>query len=234
MILGKTAKGSCAYLGGLPAVLEKFSWSWADMLLYSNEYMCGPSEYIHRLKATVSEHAQARTGLTRQFLGDWLLMVDADHAFEPDLCARLVGILEKYDLDVLSGIYTYKVPPYAPTLYDWDPVNEHFTVKTDWPGFNQPRDKDKPYFEIGCAGAGTLLVRRRVFLRIEQELKQGSFDTFGPWEEDFAFFRRCVMLGIKCHAATDVQSHHLEVNPLSLDNFDRAVMPQVAAGGAVA
>lgn len=221
MIIGKQAKGSIAYPGGLPSVLEKFCWSWADMLLYSNQYMCQPHEYIHRLKATVSEHAQARTDLTRRFLGDWLLMVDADHQFEPDLCARLVGLMEKYDLDVLTGIYTYKVPPYAPTLYDWDPAKEHFTVKLDWP-------KDQPYFEIGCAGAGTLLVRRRVFLRIEQELKEGSFDCLPPLEEDFSFFRRCIKLGIKCHAATDIQSHHLAVSPLSLDSFDREALAAMA------
>lgn len=222
MILGQRTIGTIAYPGGLPSNLSEFTWCWGQMLLYTQEYLCQPGERIHPMRATTSEHAQARTGLSRNFLGDWLLQIDTDHAFEPDIACRMVGLLMKHDLDVLSATYTYKVHPHNPVLYDWDEGADGFKFKLSVDG-------EVPLFDIGCAGAGTLLVRRRVFQRIQDELGVGAFDVLGPYEEDFSFFRRCRQLGIKCHASARIQSHHLMVKPLSLDDYrPEAVMEALA------
>jgi hypothetical protein len=111
--------GTLAYMGGLPCNLEKFTWSWGQLIAFSAEYVCNPGERIHLLKSAVSHHQTARNQLAREFLGDWLLMLDMDHAFEPDLLARLLHRMHRYQLDVLSGLYCFRSETPSPVLYRW-------------------------------------------------------------------------------------------------------------------
>jgi GT2 family glycosyltransferase len=73
--------------------------------------------------------------------------------------------------------------------------------------------------EAGCSGAGSLLVRRRVFNRIRTELKENPFDILPPWSEDFSFFRRLHKIGIKMHCCPAIESYHLTVR--SITSADR-------------
>lgn len=211
MIYGRHPIGTVAYLGGVPAVLEDFAWSWAEMQAYNYEYLCLPNEYVHRDRAKVSYHSYARNTLVDRIKGDWLLQVDADHRFDPDLCARLVHLMKKHDVDVLSGLYVYKGEPHAPVIFQW--VGDvGYSAIGDW-------DRRAEIFEIGSAGAGSLLVRRRVFDRIKAELRCGPFDVEPPFSEDHSFFNRCRKLGVKCYCAPLVEVEHLTVVGRNLRDY---------------
>lgn len=229
MLLAKRPIGTVAYLGGLMAVPEEFCWSFCQMVQFNNEYLCQPSEFVHLIRAKTSYHVSARNNLVERYMGDWLLMFDTDHAFEPDICVRLVSAMQQFDLDVVTALYHYKVPPYLPVLYHWEEGMNSFTPLAAWPA-------EADLIEAGCAGAGSLLVRRRVFDRIRTELKENPFDIIPPLSEDFSFFRRLHKLGIKMHCVPAIESYHLTVRQITSADKDltglnlQTTKPQEAPG----
>ena len=227
MLIRRVPIGSCAFLGGLIAVPVEFVDSWANMVQFNTEYLAQPNEFVHYLRSISSYHVTARNGLARSFLGDWLWMSDADHAFDPDIVARMVSLMKEKNIDVLSAIYRYKAHPFLPTTYMW--VNGAYMVvsQMDW---------NADLVKIDCAGAGCLLVRRRVFERIWNELHEEPFDVIGKFSEDFSFFHRCMKLGIACYVAPKIYSTHLRVTGVTNDMFDpsEVVAVPMPSGGTVA
>jgi hypothetical protein len=230
MKLGNQPIGTIAYLGGLPAVLESFCWAWGQLIQFNTEYLCTTGEYVHYDKATVSLHHYARNSLAERFLGDWLLMLDTDHAFAPDLAVRLVSLLHQYrefNVGVLSGIYCHRAGPRSPVIYQWNATGTGLLPIGDW-------DPGARLIQVGSAGGGALLVARWVYERIQHDLQEGPFDLRKPFGEDHSFFHRLKELEIPAYAAMHVESPHLEVRPFGLDDFDHAALPissRVEVGG---
>jgi hypothetical protein len=224
MLFVKQPIGTCAYLGGLPSNLEEFTWSWGQMIAYSYEYLLQPNEFLHLDRSRSSFHETARNGIAESFLGDWVFMLDTDHAFDPDILARLVGIIKHFDVDVVSAVYRYKGPPYLPCVFRWNEATDSFlhVAEVDWKAQIVPVD---------CVGAGSLLVRRVVFDRIREELREKPFDQLmtknGPLSEDFSFFRRLMKLGIKVGLAPQVKSHHLRIHRVVDEDYDPSVVETV-------
>jgi len=200
--------GTVAYLGGLPALPEMFCWSWGQMLAFNAEWLPADA-FIRYDRAGMSLHVLARNDLARRMEGDWLLMLDTDHAFEPDLCRRLVHRLETYSLDVLCGLYLFKSPPHSPVLY------------ADQDGLKPLRDWYREgLMRIDGAGAGCLMVRGTVFERIRETLGEEPFEPRpGCAGEDLAFFLRLKELGIAAWVDTRIECPHLRILPLTLENY---------------
>lgn len=217
MILKKTCLGTIAYLGGVPAVLEKFCWAWGQLVQYNTEYLSAPGQYVHYDRATVSFHSFARNSLVERFLGDWLLMLDTDHEPEPDLAARLLSAQAQTGADVMSGVYLHRAAPHSPVLYQWNDEGTALLPLADW-------DDSVMAFEIGSAGGGALLVKRGVFERIDRELHERPFDVTPPYGEDHSFFKRLHRLGIKPFAAPRIESPHLWVKAMTLRDYDRTAL----------
>lgn len=214
MLYGRKPIGTVAYMGGVPAVATPFCRSWGKMLAYTYEYVLEQNERIHIDEASFSFHSWARNQLVERMAGDWLLMLDTDHEFEPDILGRLLHRMNVYDLDVVCGIYQFKTPPYSPVLFSWhgEPGNEGQVPLAGWGG---------DIIEIGATGGGCLLVKRKVFDRIKAELNEGPFDVIGQGGEDFGFFRRLLRLGIKPYCDTRVECPHLMTRGVTLADFDR-------------
>lgn len=213
MLYGKKYVGTVAYLGGLMAVPESFCWAWSQLIQYNTDYLVEPNEAIFYDKATFSFHSYARNSIIERMKGDWLVMFDTDHVFDPDIVARLLNAATKYDLDVLSALYMHKNPPFGPVIYNFD--GDNIVPLGDW-----ERPSDEYLIDIGSAGAGTLFVRRRVFDRIKEELKEMPFDITHPYGEDHSFFLRLRKLGIQAYCAPYIESLHLQVRPVSLADYD--------------
>lgn len=215
MLLGKKIIGTIAYLGGLMNVPEPFCWSWSQMIQYNNSYIVQPNEAIQYYRSTVSLHSFARNDIVNRSKGDWVLMMDADHQFEPDIAVRMLSLMEKYKIDVLTGIYVFKGDPHPPVLYGWDKKKKKFYPLGKWKGVGE-------IFEVGSAGGGCLMVRWSVFERIKEELKEEPFSHIGDYGEDHSFFLRLKKLGIKVYAATNIQSKHLSYQALGLEDYDQS------------
>jgi hypothetical protein len=216
MLIIKRPVGTVAYMGGVPCNLEEFTWSWGNMIAYSYEYLVKPelSECLHLDRSVTSYHSSARNTLARGFLGEWLWTTDLDHSFEPDILVRMVGLMKKHDIDVLSGLYRYKIPPYMPVVFHWSKETHGYQtiVELDWNAMIQ---------KVSCVGAGCLLVRRKIFDRIREELKEEPFDIIHPLSEDFSFFTRLRKLEIPVFVSPAVESHHLRIHGVVNSDYER-------------
>lgn len=226
MLVNKKCIGTIAPMLGLPSNLSKFTWSFANLVNYSAQHVCGPDGYIHLSDAGMRHtfHKLARNQVAREVMGDWVLMLDSDHVFEPDLLFRLLNIQNRTGYDIVTALYLHRVHPYAPCLWKFEGEDGKKQFG-DWP----PGE----IIEVDCAGAGALLVRRTVFSRIWHELGEEPFDTHqfergagSVVGEDFAFFRRCKRLGIRTCCPTYIEAHHIENLALEYEkHYDKASMP---------
>lgn len=205
-ILGRKPMGTISYMGGVPAVLENFCWSFSQLIQFNCEFVENDKEYIHYDRATFSDHAPARNSLVRDFLGEWLLQLDTDHQFEPDLLKRILRIHSETGAEVISGLYRFKNDPFSPVSY----------IKSD-NGMSAIIDipDNVDIIEIDASGAGCLFVTRNVYNIIKDRFNCEPFDRIGNHSEDHSFFRRCRELNIKCYLATKVEAYHLQILPIT-------------------
>jgi len=214
MLIVKKPIGTVAYMAGVWAVPEAFTRSWGRMIQYNAEYLCDTGQYVDQLFPDSSYHATARNFLAAVFNGDWIFMTDTDHTFDPDIVCRMVGLMNAFNVDVLTGVYRYKNFPHLPTLYWYNEGSKGFSVIAEL-------DPTAPIQQVDCAGGGCLLVKKSVFQRIAVELKEQPFDILAPWSEDFSFFARCRKLGIKVYAAPQIESRHLIHKEITSEDYCR-------------
>ncbi len=215
MLLGRKAIGTVAYLGGLPAVLDSFCWSWGQMVQHNQELFCDGQQYVHYDRAAISDHGPARNSLVARFLGDWLVQMDTDHSFDPDIVARLVRTADEVGADVLSAVYQMKNPPHVPVLFQWVGDPKGLQPMAVWP-------KEARVLQIGSSGGGCLFVRRSVFDRLATAYPTfGAFDKVHPFSEDHSFFLRCFEQKISCYAAMHIHANHLRVVPVTEDDLPK-------------
>ena len=155
--------GTVGYLGALMTLPEEFCWSWGQMIQFNAEFVTKDNELIHYERSKASLHASARNSLAANMRGDWLCMCDTDHVFEPAMLYKLLRLMERYRTPVLSGIYRYKSPPYAPVLYLWDETVQAFSMLLEY-------DASQDVFQVDGAGGGCLLIHVSVFQRIKEEM----------------------------------------------------------------
>jgi len=220
MLIYKRPIGSVAYVGR-GSNLEDFTWAWSQMIQYTFEHL---DLFCNRDKETIYVPRGARSGqyftrnwLAEQMLGDWVLMIDNDHTFEPDLLYRMLRVFNKpgFQIDVLCGVYQYRGSPYNPVLYHYDEKLEGYCHI-----IHQATTEPLQVGQVGAGGGGHLMVRKNVFDLIHDKLHQKPFNPFDPWGEDFAFFERCRVLGIPVWCSPDIQSYHLRVEETTLEDFD--------------
>lgn len=180
---------------------SQFVHSLANLLLFSQQTLCGKHEYIHYEWARASYHELSRTQLVDEMEGDWLLQVDTDHSFAPDMLTRLMALKKKHNIPVISGIYCYKAPPYSPVANLWK-EDGGIVPLAAW-------NPDAEILQVGPVGAGCLLADCEVFDRIKRELRQAPFHIIQGLSEDYSFCRRCRDLKIPIHLAMKVECHHL-------------------------
>lgn len=193
--------GTVAWMGGVPTIPTPFVKSWTDFIVYNSKYIDGEIFYF---TPTTSLHFQARNQIVEQMKGDWVLMLDTDNKFPPDILHRMLARFHQHDLDVLTGLYQFKQEPHGPVLFKWKDIITERVVQF------QAQEVDQfNYIEVDCAGAGCLLVRDRVFVRILEELKENPFDHIPPLGEDFSFFKRLQRLDIQAICDPALHVEHL-------------------------
>lgn len=193
--------GTVAFMGGVPTIPTPFVKSWTDFIVYNSKYIDGEIFYM---TPTTSLHFQARNEIVDKMKGDWVLMLDTDNKFPPNTLHRMLARFHQHDLDVLTGLYQFKQRPHSPVLFKW---KENITSRVIQ--FQTQAVDQFNYIEVECAGAGCLLVRDRVFVRILEELKENPFDHIPPLGEDFSFFKRLQRLDIQAICDPSIHVEHL-------------------------
>lgn len=210
MICMSKPLGTIAYLGGIPAVPEEFCWSWAQMVQYNAESLgeLGAS-HVHYDRAKASYHVMARNSLVDNMYGEWLLQIDCDMQFEPDLAVRLLHRMQETGADIVTGVYCTGPSPHLPVL--WGTVDGQFQ--------RIGGVKDLDVFKVSASGGGALLVRKTVFDLIKSELNEQPFDIIPPYSEDLSFFKRCEQLGLVTVADWRINPGHLRNRSITLSDW---------------
>lgn len=200
--------GTICYLGNLPFVFQDFCYSWSKMVEFNATHMPGRIDYQ---VIKVSELSHARDLAAKNMKGEFLLMIDADNSFEPDLAFNMLNLMKKFTIPVLTGVYLLKTEPHSPVIYSYDKDADKYRPLKGW-----KEDMTGKIFQIGASGAGCLMIRRDVFNVIEQELKETPFGIYKNYGEDISFFDRLRRLDIPVFCSTDVTVNHLMSHPLTI------------------
>ena len=213
---GNPIIGTVGFLGGLPIVYRQFASSMMQMVQYNSEKIPGVIEYD---TVETSLHSQARNTLAGRFVGEWLLMLDADVQFDPDLLYRMIYSMEKYNVPVLTGVYLYRKEPHLPVLYTWNKKLKKYETIKGWTTESERID----IFDIDGAGAGCLLVQKWVIHAIIDELGEQPFSIRKPFDnpksayalgEDLSFFDRLRQLNIQVACDPNITVDHLTIDPI--------------------
>ena len=210
MLLGRRCIGTIAFFSGLEFSYTRFTRSWGQLIQYNCERVCKAGEYIDQGFSPVNQPQIARNELVKNMRGDWLLQLDSDHSFDPDLVERLLHRMEQYGVDVITGLYHGRFYPHKPIAYaKADDGSVHQIA--EWP--NEP-------FQIASSGAGCLMVKRSVYDRISDDLGEEPFSLRPPLSEDHSFFARLDQLQIPVLCDPKVQHKHLTIKGVTSDDYD--------------
>jgi len=206
-----------------------FSASVREMMFYDAAH--GQHVVSHPFgvapKETGAAHIHAgRNELARvtlaQDAADWLLMVDADMGFAPNLVESLLVSAKSNGLSIIGGLaFAQKsdgsAPLYArryrcvPTLYRMAETDDEIGFV---PMFDYGRDQ---LVEVDGTGAACLMVHRNVFASIEAEHGPRWFDPIDvpkgkhgrtQFGEDLSFSLRAKAAGFSIAVDTSIKTTH--------------------------
>jgi glycosyltransferase involved in cell wall biosynthesis len=165
---------------------------------------------------TVADHVLAEPRF------EWLLWVDADMGFAPDVLDRLLEHADPKTRPIVGGLcFAYQDQGFdayngirnqpKPTIYDWVDGSPkgvaHYPVNSLVPSWG--------------TGMALVLIHRTVLEKVHDKYGADWFDRIprqktkvgdGPYGEDISFFIRCQSLEIPCYVHTGIRaSHHKEI-----------------------
>lgn len=133
---------------------------------------------------------------------DYVLWLDSDMVFKPDTLIRMLETLKANDLDILSGLYFRRVPPYSPVLFDKIEMDGE---ECDYSEFQSIPDG---LFEVGACGFGCVLMKTDVFFDVQSKFGN-MFAPIGNTGEDVAFCWRARQCGYKVFCDPSVICGHV-------------------------
>ena len=137
-----------------------------------------------------------------QMEADYVLWLDSDMVFPADTLIRLFDTLKKNDLDIVSGLYFRRVPPYTPVLFDQLDMEGE---KCTWTEFKEVPDE---LFEVGGIGFGCVLMKTDVFFDVQGKFNK-MFTPIGGTGEDLAFCWRARQCGYKIYVDPSIVAGHV-------------------------
>ena len=148
-----------------------------------------------------------------QMDADFVFWLDSDMVFKSDTLVRMMDTLKKNDLDILTGLYFRRVPPYSPVLFD---KLEQNGENTEFSEFNKIPDE---LFEVGGCGFGCVLMKTDVFFDVQSKFGN-MFAPMGNNGEDVAFCIRARECGYKIYCDPSIVCGHVGYSVID-DQFYR-------------
>lgn len=145
---------------------------------------------------------------------DWVLWLDSDMVFNPDLLQRMLKVCEDNNLDILTAICFRRRPPYTPTIFDrLEVINEKcsFTAFLSVP---------EGLFEIGGCGMAGCLMRTEVLMDVAAKFGGRPFDPIYGMGEDVAFCWRAKECGYKIFCDSDIEMGHVGTTIVTRKYFE--------------
>lgn len=182
-------------IGVSSAEQGRFSLFWAS--LFGMDRPAGTGAVFAR-SAVISENRNHITAEALRLGADWVLYLDDDHVLKADTLKRLLDA----DKDVISAHYIRRLPPFWPVAMETELENGTFIWKQLGP-------TEKGIIKVAAAGAGALLVKRKVL-----EALKPPYWTLGQihpasWGDDLDFCSRVRKAGFEVHVDLDNTLAHI-------------------------
>ena len=132
---------------------------------------------------------------------DYVLWLDSDMIFQPDVLQKLIEDRDKGD--IISGVYYRRVQPFKPVLFSKLDITDK---GCDWLGYDDYPTDD--LFEVAGCGFGCILTPTSVFVNVMEKFG----DLFAPIQgtgEDLSFCWRARQCGYKIMADPRIQLGHV-------------------------
>lgn len=213
-----------------------FTESLLDMLVHDVAFNKRIVDGGGRLALQAGANLSApRNALVRRFLeygkADWLLMLDSDMTFKPDLMERLLEFADPVDAPIVGGLcfgFDDKAN-IQPTLFGLvgDESSPQVIRYHEWP--------PDAMFQVAATGTACLLIHKTVFEKIRDvqlpnRNGRPGFNNAFPWfqetehdnspvSEDITFCWRAGLLGIPIYVNTAVRLGHIKDRELTMDAY---------------
>lgn len=145
---------------------------------------------------------------------DYVFWLDSDMVFRPDILVKMLKTAQENDIDILTGLYFRRVPPYTPVLFDKLDIRRNIC---SWSEFREIPDG---LFEVGGCGFGCILMETSVFMSVQA--KHGNmFAPIANNGEDIAFCWRARDCGYKIMCDPSIICGHVGYSVVD-DQFFKA------------
>ena len=148
----------------------------------------------------------ARNNLARQAIkaeADWVLWLDSDMVFGPDLLQRMLAVCTENDIDFLTAICFRRKPPYTPCLFDRLEKTENGASYTALLSVPDGR------FKVGGCGFAGVLMSTDVLLSVATRFEGRMFDPLPGFGEDVSFCWRARQCGYDIWADSAIEMGHV-------------------------
>lgn len=124
-----------------------------------------------------------------QMDADFVFWLDSDMLFDPNTLTDMLQTMQEKDIDVLTGLYFRRVPPFSPVLFDRLDIDE--TGACQWSDFQELPEE---LFKVGGCGFGCVLLRTDVLMSVMSKFGN-MFAPIGNVGEDVSFCWRARQCG---------------------------------------
>lgn len=150
----------------------------------------------------------ARNNLARQAIkaeADYVLWLDSDMVFSPDLLQRMTKVSKENDIDFLTGLCFRRKPPYTPCLFDKLERLENGAGASYTAIVSVPDGR----FKVGGCGFAGVLMTTDVILSVSAKFNGRMFDPMPGFGEDVAFCWRARQCGYDIWCDSEIELGHV-------------------------
>ena len=147
----------------------------------------------------------------KKWEADYLLWLDTDMTFPPDMIARMLAHFDEIEtLEAVTGLYTWKKPPFLPHVYTHLLENGKFSVAGGFP-LKEP-------FKVAAAGYGCLMIKAHCYpdaIRPWFEMKVENDEIV--YGEDLYYFKKVNPISMICDPT--ISCGHLTENSFDINAY---------------
>lgn len=148
----------------------------------------------------------ARNNLARQAIkaeADWILWLDSDMVFGPDLLQRMMKVCTENDIEFLTALCFRRKPPYTPCLFDRLEKIDKGASYTALLSVPEGR------FKVGGCGFAGVLMSTQIILDVAAKYNGRMFDPIEGMGEDVSFCWRARQCGYELWCDSSIELGHV-------------------------
>ncbi len=123
---------------------------------------------------------------------DYVLFIDADMIFPPDLLTRLLA----HNKDIVNALAFRRTSPHYPCIFKWDNVNKCYQTMSYMSGL----------LEVDACGMNNMLINTDVFRKLK---KPWYYYRDNIFSSDLTFCENAKKAGYSVHVDTDQKMGHI-------------------------